>query len=150
MSKQQDGVTHLPESPKKLSLAKGQDKTFSRVRESYITTDNDGVVMMMMMMMMMMTMFLLTKVMLMTTTSLCRLTRHGEAVQLLCGFVPVLTRQRYEILPSNDPHLRKEQNTNRIYIILTIITVSTMDGSFISFYARMSTLIDGKQTGCRR
>ena len=132
MSKQQDGVTHRPESPQQLSLAKGQDKTFSRVRESYITTDNDGVVMMMMMMM---TMFLLTKVMLMTTTSLCRLTRHGEPVQLLCGFVPVLTRQRYEIVSSNDLHLRKEQNTNRIYIILTIITVSTMGGSFISFYA---------------
>ena len=93
MSKQQDGVTHRPESPQELSLAQVQDKTFSRVKESYITTDNDGVVMMMVMMMMM-TMFLLTKVMLMTTTSLCRLTRHGEPVQLLCGFVPVLTRQR--------------------------------------------------------
>ena len=46
-SKQQDGVTHRPESPQKLSLAQVQDKSFSRVRESYIITDNDGVVMMM-------------------------------------------------------------------------------------------------------
>ena len=85
---------------------------------SYMTIDNDVIVMMLLMILMMMTMLMLTKVILMLTTSLCRLIWHGEPVQLLCGFVPVLTRQRYELAPSNDPHLCMEQNTNRIYIFI--------------------------------
>ena len=110
MSKQLD-AGHS-KSSQKLSLAQVQHKTFFRFREPYITIDNDGIVIIMMMM----TMFLLTRVILMITTSLCRLTWHGEPVQLLCAFVPVLTRQRYELAPTNDPHLSMEQNTNRIYL----------------------------------